>query len=312
MKGYSPSKCGDFIPVQNVYENGSTFHRMDVSNLINTSGSSGKINKSDTHHNSSSGKDMWLTYETSGDIHLIFDLGATYPLGEMWVWNYNQNHLYYSNLFRRGVKEIKIDYSLDQNNWTELRGEGYPYRLAMADGSKKLQATNLDDGIHSPIKFNHCLARYVRLSVEATPGIGNWGGYDGNEPLYGLSHIRFYAGTGLAAIPSKNWTDLFHQTKGWSGADGIYSIPFNGDKEFSKDKTIFIFGDTFIGTVDEATNNRLESQMINNSLGILNGAKPDLNALQFRWNQDSSHRRYVLLFAYDNRSESQSTGRVSV
>src|SRR5690606_30508892 len=101
--------------------------------------------------------------------------------------------------------------------------------------------------------------------------------------------IRIYAGKGLAVEPASDWTDLFHRKVGWSGADGIYSIPFNGCEkqgEAQNTKTIFIFGDTFIGTVDPTTNHRISPKMLNNSIAILEGNMPKEDRIKFMWNED--------------------------
>src|SRR5699024_5875945 len=53
-------------------------------------------------------------------------------------------------------------------------------------------------------------------------------------------------------------------------------------------KTVFVFRDTFIGEVDEASNRRLESEMINNSLGILEGSEPNVEAIKFQWEKNKN------------------------
>lgn len=288
----APQKRGDLIPVKKVYESGQTFQKTPVENLINGKGMSGRDSKKDTHVSNKTGENMWLTSgEDLDTIDLIFDFHGTYPIEEMWVWNYNQNHSEYPDLLKRGLKNIKVFYSLDQHHWTELKGEGYPYQLAKADNDDALEATNLNDGKNSPIKFDHVLARFVKISFETTPGVGNWDDREVGQAYFGLSQVRFYVGKGLAAVPSEAWTNMFHRKKGWTGSDGIYSIPFNGYDHPGKaedTKTIFVFGDTFIGEVDEATNYRLESNMINNTIGILEGGEPNPDAIKFHWNTDES------------------------
>jgi hypothetical protein len=281
----SPAKAGDFIPVKNVYGSGSAFSGKTVENLLK-----GPVEKMDTHHHDATGKDMWLVEGgEEKEISVTFEFGGSYPVGEMWIWNYNQHSSAYPGLFHRGLKEVKIEHSLDGENWTDLQGAGYPYRLAAAEGNPQQRATNLDNENHSPVDFEGALARFVKISAPAVPGVGNWGGFDGKENLYGLSQVNFYAGQGLAVEPSVEWTSLFHQKQDWSGSDGIYAIPFNGcDQQGTAGdtKTIFIFGDTFVGAVDEATDYRLSTKMINNSLGILDGGEPKVEAMQFKWNLD--------------------------
>ena len=57
----------------------------------------------------------------------------------------------------------------------------------------------------------------------------------------------------------EDWTGIFHRFSDWSGADGIYSIPFNGNEQnnFQNDKTLLVFSDTFIGNVDTVSGNRI-------------------------------------------------------
>lgn len=287
----APRKVGDIIPVQNVYGTADAFESTPMSHLVTRVSS--PIHTTDTHHNDASGKGMWLTSSVNAeDISAVFEFAGSYPIGEMWVWNYNQHSPMYEGLFYRGLKNVTIEHSLDGENWTELKGHGYPYRLAPATGSSQQKATNLDNEDNSPIDFGGILARYVRLSAQAVPGIGNWGGYEDKEKLFGLSQVNFYAEKGFVAEQATEWTDLFHRKQGWSGSDGIYAIPFNGcDKQgtAAETKTIFMFGDTFIGSVDEATDYRISTKMINNTLGILNGAEPKLEALDFRWNVDENN-----------------------
>jgi hypothetical protein len=57
-------------------------------------------------------------------------------------------------------------------------------------------------------------------------------------------HLKFTVET------APEWTNLFVRNSGWFGADGIYSIPLNGDdRPGNHTKTMFIFSDTMIGDV---------------------------------------------------------------
>lgn len=52
------------------------------------------------------------------------------------------------------------------------------------------------------------------------------------------------------AVPAPEWDVLFDRRSGWTGADGIYSIPLDGDERpgtGTADQTFFSFNDTFIG-----------------------------------------------------------------
>lgn len=93
-----------------------------------------------------------------------------------------------------------------------------------------------------------------------------------------------------ALVPE--WTALFTRTEGWTGADGIYAIPLNGYEgpgRSAQGKTLFVFSDTFVGSVD-ATGKRVNSTMVNNSLAILDGARPDPSKIRFLWGRDAQGR----------------------
>lgn len=237
----------------------------------------------DTHGNDK--RTMWLSMSqassspASGKLpSLTIDLGGTYPLQEMRVWNYNE-----PGQEAYGLKMIRIFYSLDQLKWDELKGEGYPYELAKADGSAQLKATNLNDGKHSPITFDSVLARYVKIVPAADVAGRNWGAADGG---FGLSELRFYAAGGIAVEPAPEWEELFSRYDGWSGADGIFSIPLNGYDaagEANETSTLFLFSDTFAGRVDPLTFQRHQASMLHNSLGLLAGGDPNAAAIEFMW-----------------------------
>jgi hypothetical protein len=78
-------------------------------------------------------------------------------------------------------------------------------------------------------------------------------------------------GQGYYAVPDNDWTSKMLRTSGWMGGDGIYSFNLkNGNDAFDQkriEKTLFVFGDTFIGRGDTKTRKRLEPLiMVNNSL----------------------------------------------
>ncbi|MCB0300271.1 MAG: hypothetical protein KDE52_09460, partial [Calditrichaeota bacterium] len=49
-----------------------------------------------------------------------------------------------------------------------------------------------------------------------------------------------------------DWDNILHRTSGWTGSDGIYSIPLSGRETpgNSSEQTLILFSDTFIGDVD--------------------------------------------------------------
>jgi len=82
------------------------------------------------------------------------------------------------------------------------------------------------------------------------------------------------------------WTNLFRQYEGWTGADGIYAIPlsgYEGPGKANETKTMFVFSDTFIGQVDRKTMARKNFRMVNNTLALLDGEEPVDNKIRFIW-----------------------------
>lgn len=86
------------------------------------------------------------------------------------------------------------------------------------------------------------------------------------------------------------WTALFKRQHGWFGADGVYSIPMNGVDTFKANdtsETIILFSDTVIGDI---INDSLQEgySFIRNSIGLLNGNKPEEKNISFKWAEDKA------------------------
>ncbi|MCY0900395.1 MAG: hypothetical protein OWU33_15975 [Firmicutes bacterium] len=250
-----------------------------VENLMTRVGMTQGWGKTGRHDNAADGSTMWLA--KGENFALIFDFGAVYPVGEIWIWNYNQADLAGYHCCRRGVRQAGLDASLDGQHWCGLTSVSAPVELACADGQDAMVATNLNDGRHTPIYAGDVSARFVRFTVPGGPGVGNWGGIDGKEPLYGLSAVQFYAGKGWAAEPAPEWDALFRRSDSWTGADGIYSIPLTSQR------ALLIFGDTFIGPVDPASGRRFEMTMINNSVAYLDHETSVPSKVSIYWGSDS-------------------------
>ncbi len=102
-------------------------------------------------------------------------------------------------------------------------------------------------------------------------------------------HFSAEAQTGPDVLKEPNWTTLFDRDSGWTGSDAVYSVPFSGFDApggDDDDSTMFLFGDTFIGEVDE-NNNRQDSKLIRNTIGVLNTKEPIEDEIQFYWETDS-------------------------
>ncbi len=86
--------------------------------------------------------------------------------------------------------------------------------------------------------------------------------------------------------PAPEWTALFDRESGWTGADGIYSIPLGGNDAIGtagQQQTAFVFSDTFIGEVLPDGSRAPGGRFVNNSLALLDGAEPDPDAISFYW-----------------------------
>lgn len=106
-----------------------------------------------------------------------------------------------------------------------------------------------------------------------------------------LEHISF------TVEEAPEWSALFVRDSGWFGADGIYSIPVNGNENrqtSSNGKVMMIFSDSMIGQI---ANNTMQDgyTMIHNSVAVLNGNKPDSTKLKFFWRNTAGKPESVFL-----------------
>jgi hypothetical protein len=93
----------------------------------------------------------------------------------------------------------------------------------------------------------------------------------------------------LSTSRSLEWADLFNRKDGWTGADGIYSIPLDGAEQYSEESqrnTLFLFSDTFIGSVNEDSI-RVGATLVNNTLALLKGASPLEENIKFTWGENN-------------------------
>ena len=93
----------------------------------------------------------------------------------------------------------------------------------------------------------------------------------------------------FTAEPDPYWTAVFDRTSGWTGADGIYSIPLSGGDRvggWREHATAFVFSDTFIGEVDGNGQRQPGTTLINNSMAVQPaGAGPDPQRIRFLWDR---------------------------
>lgn len=251
-----PLRAGDPVPVA----------RVRASSRLGTSG-------------------RWLADGAAGDVWIEYDFGGAYPIREMHVWNYDQRHPGFPELWRRGLRFISVEHSPDGRHWTPLAEGERTYELPPAYGPAAKTAAGAG-GANAVIRWNGERARFVRIRADLNRD-GFWGGLDEYDRYAGLNAVRFIAEAGWAAEPREDWSALFRRGSGWTGSDGIYSIPVDGRDTHggSEDgKTLLLFGDTFVGEVDPESGRRLSMTMINNSMALLDGAEPEEERMRFLWN----------------------------
>ncbi len=80
-------------------------------------------------------------------------------------------------------------------------------------------------------------------------------------------------GAAWQTSPADDYTSAFRRDQGWSGADGAYSLPLDDGR------TLWIFGDTFFGTVLPDGSRSSQTWMARNSVALQAGPNPQY--LQF-------------------------------
>jgi len=110
-----------------------------------------------------------------------------------------------------------------------------------------------------------------------------------------ISHARWYekdSANQIITTPAPQWEEMMRHTKGWIGADGIYSMATNGVEapgRSSATNTFFWFSDCIIGNI-VADTLQANWEMLNNSVGYLDGNIPDPNKIHYYWRTDSAGR----------------------
>lgn len=99
----------------------------------------------------------------------------------------------------------------------------------------------------------------------------------------------------LAAVPAPEWTALFDRTSGWTGADGIFSVPLSGpDAPGAAGPTLFLFSDTVIGEVLPDGSRAPGARIVNNTLARFDGGAPDSSRIDFFWRTEGEAPRAVV------------------
>ena len=102
-----------------------------------------------------------------------------------------------------------------------------------------------------------------------------------------MDTITEIQGLRIRVREAPEWTRLFQRTKDWTGSDGIYALPLSGREAPGQliGRQILVFGDTFIGDVDER-GARKNYRMVYNTLADLEGGEPDEEQLHFLWGEN--------------------------
>ena len=86
------------------------------------------------------------------------------------------------------------------------------------------------------------------------------------------------------------WDRLFLRYSGWTGGDGIYSVPVSGydaPGRAAETVTAFLFNDSFIGAVDRSSGRRSEeTRFVHSAAAMLVGDRPSGDLLRFFWGED--------------------------
>ncbi|MCM0647304.1 DUF4185 domain-containing protein [Clostridium swellfunianum] len=109
------------------------------------------------------------------------------------------------------------------------------------------------------------------------------------NPLNRELKVKLEIGEGFYCEEDKEWTNLFHRRHKWAGSDGIFSVNLTGgdSPDCDNPRTLFVFGDTFVGSVDKLTGERLKPHlMLNNSFAVMEGKVADREKLEFIIRQD--------------------------
>lgn len=107
----------------------------------------------------------------------------------------------------------------------------------------------------------------------------------------------------LSARAAPEWTALFDAPfgtqPGWSGADGVYSLPLSGDERWGSGsgdaRTLIWFGDTFVGGVNADGSRIGGTAMVNNTSALLVGREADASKLQFNVRRDSAGNAVAMI-----------------
>ncbi len=241
--------------------------------------SPGSFNASTTNYNmSDAGSGTYGTGATVGTTvaaltqpddpapYVIYDLGGTYPIRDMAIWNLNM--VYGGPWNTSGLKEVSIYYTVRERGYNAPSFEGWT-KLATRTLNPAGSAPN--QALTDLVGFNNALARYVMIVPTPGKNVGNWGG-----GFYGLSQVRFYAGSGFVVEPAPHWNALVGQrstvSNVYTSGDGGYSISYTTSTGSSR--SLMIFDDPSYTTWNPKTYAPTEpvATFLNNGFAIYSGS----------------------------------------
>lgn len=130
------------------------------------------------------GGNSWQTITQSGTGTIVFDLGTSYKLDKLHVWNLN----FYAPYNGRGAYQVDIFTSADNSVWN-LEENSYVFS----------QATGLDGDQGFDIMASQWQeGRYIKFDI-----LNNFGTND-NAGHVGLSEVQFYSSSSVP-IPAAVW-----------------------------------------------------------------------------------------------------------
>lgn len=95
----------------------------------------------------------------------------------------------------------------------------------------------------------------------------------------------------VEALPRYN--NLFESEKGWTGADGAYSIPL------AENLILWLFGDTWLG--DIKSGEHVNATIINNTIAIQNGMPPSQAVMNFYFGRTQDDKAEAFIRPADGR-----------
>lgn len=102
--------------------------------------------------------------------------------------------------------------------------------------------------------------------------------------------------------PASTYTALLNQTTGWTGGDGIFSIPLNGDERpgaYRRTDTFFVFSDTFVGSLNEDGSRAGGWAFLNNSCGFRAAGDPWDKPIELQYATNAQGRPRTLFTVAD-------------